>query len=126
MNEHSSKFKLIDSMIPNILDDGIIECSEMAEVRAIRNGILFNFLNDSIELNNMMSLCNRILSLNNLELEKLLYDKLDYLGFTPKKIDIKVDMSFREKTICFCGNFMLFHNEGNKQSFLKLLQKLNG
>ena len=44
MSEHSSKFKLIDSMIPNILDDGTIECSNMAEVRAIRNGILFNFL----------------------------------------------------------------------------------
>ena len=62
------------------------------------------------------------LNLNHL----FVYDKLDYLGFTPKKIDSKVDMSFREKTICFCGNFTLFHNEGNKQSFLKLLQKLNG
>lgn len=122
---HSSRFKLINSMIPDILDNGVIKSSNMAEVRAIKNGIVFNSLNNNVELRNLISLSKRILSLENLELEQLLYDKLEYLGFTPKKVEIKVDMSFREKTIYFCGNFMLLHNEGNMDKFLSILNKLN-
>lgn len=123
VDRKTSEYRKVESMIPILTEDGFV-CNRMAENRAIRNGILSNSLSSNQELIGLMSLTNRVLEIQNNDLEQLIYDKLEYYGFVAKNIPIKVDMSLHEKIICFSCNFMFYHDYGNKEKFMKILNHL--
>lgn len=116
-------YKKVDSMIPILTEDGF-KSNLMAESQVLRKCIISNQLSNHEDLKCFMSLTSRVIDLNIIDLKQLIYDKMEYFGFEAKKIDKKVDMSLNEKIICFCGNFMLFHNESNKEDFFEVFYAL--
>lgn len=115
-------YEYLDSMVPTFMDDKIV-ANNLTEIRAIKNGIRFNMLETKDELIQMMSLVKKIFSIDNIELKSLAYDKFEYLGFKPKEIKLKKDMSLKKATICFASNYMALYNS-SETTILTIIEEL--
>ncbi len=113
----SGKYSYIDSMIPVITEDSF-EVNQKAKMRAYRKEILKNNINNVDDLYCLISVTKDLMEENNLNLMKLLYNRFEYLGFKPKKIPHKTDMSFKEKVTFFCSNFMDYFDSMEDSSFI--------
>lgn len=112
----------LDSMIP-ILNNDKFMANNLAEIRAIKNGIRFNMLDSKEDLLEMMSLVKRIFTIDNYELKSLIFNKFEYLGFKPKEIKVNKDLSTRQATICFTSNYMALYMT-SEETILEIIDSL--
>ena len=116
------KYSYIDSMIPVISDTGL-EISNLAKMRAFRKEIKNNNLNDTDDLYCLVSIAQNVITTRNHNIMKLLYEKFEYLGFEPKNIEAKTDMSFKETLVFFCDNFMDYFDNNEDSSFIDKIKR---
>ena len=120
----NTKLMHIESMIPILDDTGDFIGHPKAVERSYKNAIVNNFIKDDLDLRQLILISEKILGSN--YLEKLLYDKLEYLGFEPCNVEVVSDMSFKSRTICFCSNYMFYYQTRNEKLFLTQIKKLTG
>lgn len=113
----------IETMIPNITEDGIF-CNLSMEYRAIKNGIRNNNLLTKKNCFQLISLTNRILELENYNLKRFLYKKMKYLGFSSNNMNVSIDMDLKTMNNCLCGNFIYFYENQNEKNLQDLKIKL--
>lgn len=112
------KYSYIDSMIP-IISENKFEVNQKAKLRAYRKEIMRNNMNSAEDLFCLVSVAKDVISEQNQNLMKLMYNRMEYLGFSAKKIPHKSDMSFREKVTFFCSNFMDYFDNMEDSHFIE-------
>lgn len=111
------KYSYIDSMIPVINGDSF-EINQKAKLRAYRKEIMQNNMDTAEDLFCLVVITKDVMIENNQNLMKLLYNRMEYLGFSAKRIPHKTDMSFKEKVTFFCSNFMEYFDNNGESVFI--------
>ena len=85
---------------------------------------IISFWNETtLTIGNYVSIAQNVITTRNHNIMKLLYEKFEYLGFEPKKIEAKTDMSFKETLVFFCDNFMDYFDNNEDSSFIDKIKR---